>query len=396
MRRKVSQITVKVVSTTRRKHFVFRWVDVDGQTRQEQSRWPNKPSLRGKAERDAKDLEDRLNADVESASDVTWHYFEQRYMQEHLPSLKPKSRKAWITAKTHLDAIIKPQFLTDVDASALSQLAAQLRRKTDRREKGVSESSIKSYLATIKAGLGWAVEMGLLTEAPKFRMPKKARGKTRRMRSRPVTGEEFDRIVAKLREGEDPEKWVDLAHGLFDGGLRISEAIDLSWDRVAEFAVDLSGRRPMFRITSEGQKNGEDQPLPIAPEFAARLTRVPVKQRRGRVFKLDVRVDSAVKRFSAAGEGIVVSADGKTATAHDLRRSFGTRWAKRVQPAVLKQLMRHKSIETTMAYYVDMNADELADELYNALPGGAIGGAIADGRENRVAKEGLSRDLSST
>ncbi len=61
---------------------------------------------------------------------------------------------------------------------------------------------------------------------------------------------------------------------------------------------------------------------------------------------------------------MVNKADGKFASAHDLRRSFGTRWAKRVMPAVLKRLMRHASIQTTMGYYVDLDADEVADQLW--------------------------------
>ena len=34
----------------------------------------------------------------------------------------------------------------------------------------------------------------------------------------------------------------------------------------------------------------------------------------------------------------------KFASAHDLRRSFGERWAERVLPKVLMELMRHESI----------------------------------------------------
>jgi integrase len=50
--------------------------------------------------------------------------------------------------------------------------------------------------------------------------------------------------------------------------------------------------------------------------------------------------------------------------AHDLRRRFGTRWARRVMPATLQLMMRHKSIETTMKYYVGQDADDVADELW--------------------------------
>jgi integrase len=57
----------------------------------------------------------------------------------------------------------------------------------------------------------------------------------------------------------------------------------------------------------------------------------------------------------------------KYASAHDLRRAFGLRWSARVMPAVLQQLMRHGSIETTMRYYVGRDADAVADVLWEAV-----------------------------
>jgi hypothetical protein len=57
----------------------------------------------------------------------------------------------------------------------------------------------------------------------------------------------------------------------------------------------------------------------------------------------------------------------KFASAHDLRRSFGERWAMRVMPQVLMELMRHESIDTTMAFYVGRNAERTADALWAAV-----------------------------
>ena len=50
-------------------------------------------------------------------------------------------------------------------------------------------------------------------------------------------------------------------------------------------------------------------------------------------------------------------------------KTLGTRWASRVKPATLQLLMRHKSIETTLKYYVNQDADEVADELWKAHSG---------------------------
>ena len=74
------------------------------------------------------------------------------------------------------------------------------------------------------------------------------------------------------------------------------------------------------------------------------------------------------------------------ASAQDLRRSFGERWAPRVMPQVLMELMRHESIETTLKYYVGRNAQNTAAALYAAL-GNTLGNTpektqIEDAQEN--------------
>ena len=63
--------------------------------------------------------------------------------------------------------------------------------------------------------------------------------------------------------------------------------------------------------------------------------------------------------------GVVTNkATDKWGSAHDLRRAFGTRWAKKVMPATLQRIMRHADIGTTMQYYVGIDADDMADELW--------------------------------
>jgi integrase len=48
--------------------------------------------------------------------------------------------------------------------------------------------------------------------------------------------------------------------------------------------------------------------------------------------------------------------------------AFGERWAKRVMPMVLKDLMRHESVTTTEKYYVGVNAQETARFLREVTP----------------------------
>jgi integrase len=88
-----------------------------------------------------------------------------------------------------------------------------------------------------------------------------------------------------------------------------------------------------------------------------------MKSRRG----TELNLDAVSKLLSKVGEkaGVVVSKTGKTkyASAHDCRRAFGTRWARRLMPQELMVLMRHESIETTLRYYVDIEAEGLARKM---------------------------------
>ena len=79
-----------------------------------------------------------------------------------------------------------------------------------------------------------------------------------------------------------------------------------------------------------------------------------------------LRIGKVISCIGAAA-GVITDPDkGQTTTSHDLRRGFGSRWAKLVMPATLKDLMRHASIETTMTYYVQQAARVTSSELWAA------------------------------
>jgi len=137
---------------------------------------------------------------------------------------------------------------------------------------------------------------------------------------------------------------------------------------------------PMLRIPAALEKGNQDRMLAVAPEFAEFLAAVPRAQRAGRVFNPAPRRGATPlaehqigKIISAIGDaaGVKVRSSGdevKYASAHDLRRSFGERWARKpgVMPQLLMELMRHESIETTMRYYVGRNAQSTAAVLWES------------------------------
>ncbi len=286
----------------------------------------------------------------------------------------------------------------------------------DHIPEGKSESTVKSYLAHLHAALEWAARVKMLPAVPDFPEIKRAKG-SKVMKGRPITREEFDRMldaVPKVTGEKAARSWRRLLWGLWWSGLRLGEALALTWDRADAPRVDLSGRRPMLWIPGACQKSGRDELCPMAPEFARFLLRVPEARRRGRVFRLrgvvgsrpqgggpggaaDVRgVHWVGKIVSRIGQRAAVKVDErqkpgpdgkprkvvKWASAHDLRRAFGERWSTRVMPQVLKALMRHESIETTLRYYVGRNAQSTADAAWEAVEGRGRKGRVGNTRGN--------------
>ena len=334
------------------------------------------------AERQAGELEKELRAGRYAApSKVTWEQFVTRYTDEKLSSLAPSTMETAKGSLSMLKQLLDPDRLSKVTAAMLSRFASELRkpRKITKGERAITrpaarDTTIAHHLRHIKAALRWAESVGMITKAPKVTMPHRAKGQTM-SRSRAVTTEEYERILAavpKVRPN-DSAAWERFIKGLWLSGLRLSEGTALSWDEGSPFSVDLLGRRPALRIQAAAQKSGRDEVLPVTPDFAAFLLQTPEAERVGPVFPL---ADQYGMPIAPRNVGVIVSkigrkakvvtnkADGKFAGCHDLRRAFGTRWARRVMPAILKRLMRHSSVTTTMSYYVDLQAADVADELW--------------------------------
>jgi integrase len=321
------------------------------------------------AERLAGELEKELRAGrYAPPSKVTWGQFVERYTAEKLSALRPKSRQSALESLGKINRLFAPDRLAKVNAPLLSRFQAELRKG------GAKETTIAHHLRHVKASLRWAERQGMMPKAPSIEMPKAAKGQSL-ARSRAVTTEEYERMlaaVAKVRPDDAPA-WQRLISAAWLGGLRLGELVALSWDE-GPFSVDLSGKRPGFRILAEGQKSGRDEVLPMVPELAELLFATPEAERQGRVFRLiDQRthkpltvhqIGRVVGKIGRKAGVVTNKAEGKYAGLHDLRRGFCTRWAKREMPAVLRRLARHASIQTTLAYYVDLDTADLAEALW--------------------------------
>ncbi len=195
-------------------------------------------------------------------------------------------------------------------------------------------------------------------------------GVSKLARSRPVTLEEFERIltcVPKVR-ARDPELGVSFLKGLWEGGFRLEELVRLSWDSGQPLSIDAAGKFPLVRILSEGEKAHHDRLQPITPEFWDLLCETPLEKRYGPAFPLPCGSKRACRIVSDIGRraGVVTDpSSGKCATSHDIgRRALTTRLGECLTESQLAQWMRHESPETTRQYYNLPTAMSLSAKLW--------------------------------
>lgn len=307
---------------------------------------------------------------AERKTGVPWATVMDRYDKEELIHQKPRSRSKWVSATNKLKKHCAPCVLSDVNGSLLSQFGAKL------REEGLAADTIAGYFAELRRTLRWAEDIWQNYSAPRVRPPKGV--KRSGMKGRPITREEFERMLdatAGVVGADFAAGWRYYLTGLYLSGLRLEESLRFTWDDPREIHVlSLNLNRP--RIQMPYQKSGRDDGLPLATDFAFFLSETPHEKRKGRVFRPELKrgtpsywtFSDTVSDIGKAAKVLVFAGrdECKYASAHDLRRAFGTRWAPHVMPVDLQKLMRHRTIQTTMKYYVDLDLDSMSKRTRKA------------------------------
>ena len=369
------------------------------------------------AERAAGDWEDELNSGAVGSEKMTWEKFRELYEDQKLPGLADGTRDKVNDVFNKLEREINPKYLRDVTEARLSHLVTVLRSSR------LAEDTIRSILAHIKSALSWAVEQKLLSRLPAFptiRRVKKTTGTP--MKGRPITAEEFDRMLAAVPDVVGPDHapdWQRYLRGLNASGLRLEESLDLRWDDDGRIRPRFAeGQHPVLVIPAEYEKGFTDREHPMAPEFAIMLQEVPAERRKGFVFRLNGRghgggrlKSNAVSKIvsdigKAAGVKVYThprTGKVKCASAHDLRRTFGERYSRRLTTVELMELMRHENIETTLRYYVGANAQRTAQSIWAAFqqhgaatPTAPVGEAVLDAARNKMRNSDLSDQQKTT
>lgn len=363
-------IRVNVIRRAGRKFYEVQWLDPVTGLKKTRS---TKEIRKREAERFAARLEESLNNDDKVINVISWTEFRTQYERIVYPQQAYKTQETTRSTLNAIEHIINPSRLSVIDEKQILKFQHAIRNRP-----GVdSEYSVKRHLTELRKLLRWALRNGYLARLPQIDMPRNVRG----MKGRPITTEEFERLllaVPKILEPHQVDSWQHLLTGLWWSGLRLGEAMKLHWTNDENLTVQFTGRRPMFLIRAHADKGRKDRVLPMAPEFAEFLLQTPELERKGYVFNpapkrgegrpLQGWVSKVITRIGRKSGVKVAEKDGriKHASAHDLRRAFGFRWSQKVLPPVLMELMRHESITTTQEFYVGRNAEVSAEQVWTA------------------------------
>ena len=309
-------------------------------------------TTRKAAQREAAALEAQMNSVGHFGKAPKFSEAVEMFRGEYLVSRRPATAARFETAANAFLRLVGDPRMDSINERMVGDFSRQY-------GKTVKQSTVGCALRHLATFLKWCHRQRLLSKLPFIEMPRNVA----QPKNRPITLEEFERVLSAVEKvrPSDAQPWQYLLRGLWLSGMRLGEALGASWDESAAVAITaIETERPRLRIDGTAQKSGKTTESPCTPDFAALLAETPDSDRRGRVFKVPTRrVDTAsgviVKCFRAAGV---------RGGAHDLRRAFCTRWARRLSAQALKELARHSSLSTTLRYYV---ADVgLEDQIWGA------------------------------
>ena len=263
-------------------------------------------------------------------------------MDEKLKGVRKATQKKAEYVFDSFEAKAKPQTLGKITERTLSRYVVAL------RDVGYKAATIHGHLAYIRAALRWAADQKFIPVAPKVIMPKVPK----KTNIRKITAEEFERVVQKAPTAD----WKAFIATAWYTGMRRTEMLDLTWDKKDAPHIDFKEKK--IWIPAEYNKSDEDQWMPLHPELAEILK--ALAKGCGYVFAFHHVPRETSRRFSKRARSL-----GLKITLHDLRRSFGSRYASVVQAPVLQRLMRHADIKTTLAYYTNVD-DELDKAILKA------------------------------
>ena len=365
----------------------LRWLDEHGRERRRSTKTKRKAvAEKQRAELEAKlllkrpvDLPPAVH-DEDCGPDMDWPAFVREYDRLYLYGIRDSSRKHAMSRIAVCQKIAQAKTLGEMASrGTLERVQAALRA-------GRSPWTVKTTLDALLAALRWAERRDWIIRVPKIDRLKTSRLKA--MKGRPITGEEFDRILREVPRitGDGPaESWRRTLRGYWESGFRRDELLAMSWDDPDQIMPCWDrGRFPVLLIPAAHQKNDTEDEIPMLPGLESLLLETPPEERTGWVFSPESLqgkcrrvlkgrpsgpwVSRVIGKIAKVAKVATYSKGGEShfATVHDLRRSCAQRLlVAGVERETIKAVMRHRSWETTERHYAPGSVQKLAADIRN-------------------------------
>ncbi len=282
---------------------------------------------------------------------MTIKEFSERFMSEYLPRQKPTERKS---KKYILSGSIVPFFgamrIDEIDQSHVNAFIAS---------QTVATKTLNNRLTVLSTMLRYAGPTGckLIPES-------QLRCHVKSMSPDVVAVPASD--VAKLIATATDDRYKVAVLLASEAGLRIGEIRGLQFSDfrgdqlTVRRAIDQSGN-----VTTP--KHDKRRSVPLSPTLKAAVLKLPkrglwvLSDDEGQALNYERLLDGINALYLAAAVKVPVSESGVTMPWHSLRHSFGTECAAHGVPVpVIKELMGHASIATTMRYVTITGAQLVA------------------------------------
>jgi len=276
------------------------------------------------------DQRQRKQARPNTGGDTMWPVFVDHYKSNVLCHQSDKTQDSVEPMLDVLVRIIGDRSIRQVARKELvNQLKDQLRKgQGSRSKKPRRTATVNAYLRTLRQLLMYAHhELGWLESKPRVTLLKEDRKNS--AKGRPVTADEVEQMVAAAHHicQYNPEEYELLIRGIYYSGLRLDEAMHLTFDDPSQIYLKSTDGSLVIVFPAEMQKNKTEEETATIPDFrqlVKSMTRTtgfvfrPSKQdgRRGRPTTQVVG-----RRLTDIGRaaGITVNQQGGYAGAHSLR-----------------------------------------------------------------------------
>lgn len=291
-----------------------------------------------------------------------------RFIQEYLPTKRPKTRTRYLCSIDALTPSFEGLFLDEIRSAKLGDFETTRRRQGARipeklkgkmKPRPVSGPTIRRDLACLSSMFGCAMEWEWVefNPVPAFLKSRKKRGlREAPAHTRYLTLDEERRLLAAARGWKLCPDLYDALCVAIDTGMRLNEQFSLVRGQVSQ-------ERNQIELT-EGTKNSKPRDIPLLPRTAQILAQKPVHMRSEFVFT-NRETGTRYTNLGKALLGAAKRAQIRRLTWHDLRRTCGCRLLQDYGMSIEKvsKWLGHSSIEVTQRSYAFLETEHLHEAV---------------------------------